>query len=193
MRCRECEASLWSYIDGELPEARQRLVDAHLASCARCALALERLRAFPLRPGALSVITPPPDFTTRLMRRIEPLPPPRELLLPTPLPFRGPVGAAVAFAAAAAALLLGLISTSTLALLSGRSLAGPILTVQAPLRNLPNLPSLSTGDLLQLGTMAGVWMLFSWPVLAAIAGMLLALALLWFRLVSPRRALDRRR
>ncbi len=191
MRCRECEASLWSYLDGELPEDRQRLVDDHLATCARCALALEQLRDFPLRPGMFTAV-PPPDFTARLMRRIEPLPPPRDLVLPAhPLPFRGPFGAVVAFASAAAALLLGLISTSALALMSGRSLAGPILSVrsQVPWNGIP----FSTADLWRLGTLAGVWVLFSWPVLAALAGMLVVLALLWFRLVVPRRALDRRR
>ena len=192
MRCRECEASLWSYIDGELPEDRQRLVDDHLAGCARCTLALERLRAFPLRLGMPYAATPPPDFTARLMRRIEPLPPPRDLIVPAhPLPFRGPFGAVVAFASAAAALLLGLISTSALALMSGRSLAGPLLSVrsQVPLNGI----SFSAADLWRLGTLAGVWMLFSWPVLAALAGILVVLALLWFRLVAPRRALDRRR
>ena len=191
MRCRECEASLWSYIDGELPEERRRPVDDHLVSCARCTLALERLRAFPLHPGMFSAV-PPPDFTARLMRRIEPLPPPRELALPAlPLPFRGPFGAVVAFASAAAALLLGLISTSALALMSGRSLAGPVLTLrsQVPLSGI----SFSTADLWRLGTLAGVWMLFSWPVFAALVGMLVVLALLWFRLVAPRRALDQRR
>ena len=190
MRCRECEASLWSYIDGELPEDRQRLVDDHLAGCARCTLSLERLRTFPLRPGMPAAVAPPPDFTARLMRRIEPLPPPRDLVLPAhPLPFRGPFGAFVAFASAAAALLLGLISTSALALMSGRSLAGPILRASEPWNRI----SFSVADLWRLGTLAGVWMIFSWPVFAALAGMLVVLALLWFRLVAPRRALDRRR
>ena len=186
MRCRECEALLWSYVDGELVESRRRAIDAHLNACPRCALAFERLCAFPLRRGQLAVAAPPPDFTTRLMRRIEPLPPPRELALPPPpVPFRGAAGAVLAFASAAAALLLGLISTSALALLSGRSLAGPLpIQWRTPLDGI----TFSLTDLLRLGAVAGVWMLFSWPVLAAVAGMLVVLALLWFRLVAPRRA-----
>src|SRR5207248_404582 len=81
-------------------------VEGHLAGCPRCALALERLRAFPLRLGHLTAVAPPPDFTTRLMRRIEPLPPPRELAGLASAqgygPLRGPMGAILALASAAA-------------------------------------------------------------------------------------------
>jgi len=85
MRCRECESLLWSYVDGELAEGQRQTVEGHLAGCPRCTLAFERLRAFPLRLGHLTAVAPPPDFTTRLMRRIEPLPPPRERLYPVRL------------------------------------------------------------------------------------------------------------
>lgn len=119
MRCRECEAVLWSYVDRELTLADRRAVEAHIVACARCAGALERVRAFPLNAIELRCAAPPPDFTERLMRRIEPLPTPRDYALQaraSGMPHQLPA-LALAFTAAAAAVLLGLFSTSLFALL----------------------------------------------------------------------------
>lgn len=187
MRCRECEGLLWSYLDGELGKGQRHAVEAHLAVCPRCPLALEHLRNFPLRPGQLTAATPPPDFTARLMRRIAPLPPPCDLLSPArrqELP-RHPLGGLLAFAAAAAAVLLGLISTSALALLSGQSGVAPFGAGR------PVSGRFSIADLLARWSLSDLWSLLSWPVLGVIAGMLIVLSLLWARSVAPRRDLDR--
>lgn len=184
MRCRECRALLWSYIDRDLPDARRQAVDDHLAGCIDCAVAHERLRAFPLQPGQLAIAAPPPDFTARLMQRIDVLPPPRELahIAERNAPFHGPVGAILAFSTAAAAVLLGLLSTSALALLSGRAL--PLSPTAA------NDPAGGAANALGGWLANEVWLLLSWPVLLALWGMLLVLAMLWFRLVvRPRRRL----
>lgn len=181
MRCRECEALLWSYIDRELTDGERRAIDAHLATCPRCAVALERLRAFPLRPGRLAVATPPPDFTARLMRRIEPLPPPRDLALPLAAVgvFQGGIGVALAVASAAAALVLGLCSTAAMVFLTGHSLVGAAAGGRLPVNSI-GLPAIQ-----HLWATAEFWMLASWPVAAALCGMLVVLALLWFRAVTP--------
>jgi hypothetical protein len=60
MRCRECRALLWGYIDRELSDSQQEAIVQHLADCNGCALAHERLRAFPLRPNQMTAVTPPP-------------------------------------------------------------------------------------------------------------------------------------
>lgn len=181
MRCRECETLLWSYLDRELAEGERREIDGHIATCPRCALALERLRAFPLRAGRLAVVTPPPDFTARLMRRIEPLPPPRDLALPLEATgvFQGGIGVALAVASAAAALVLGLCSTAAMVFLTGHTLAGATGGARLPVNSI-GLPLVQ-----HLWATAEFWMLASWPVAAALCGMLVVLALLWFRAVAP--------
>ena len=45
MNCRETEARLGAYLDGELDVAERTAVAAHLKGCAACAAALDRLRA----------------------------------------------------------------------------------------------------------------------------------------------------
>lgn len=183
MRCRECRALLWSYIDCELPVARQRAVETHLDACLSCRLAHERFLAFPLQVGNVSAIPPPPDFTTRLMRRIEVLPPPSELRLADHTQrggaFGSAVGAVLAFSVAAAAVLLGLISTSLLALLNGRAVPISFSTSGGPLQ------SLVSGIGGWLATQ--LLLILSWPVLLALLGMQIALAALWFRVVTTRR------
>jgi anti-sigma factor RsiW len=44
LRCREVAALLGAYVEGRLPEARSREIDAHAAGCPRCeaAIAVER-------------------------------------------------------------------------------------------------------------------------------------------------------
>ena len=183
MCCRECRALLWSYVDRELSDSQQDAVVQHLADCNACALAHERLRAFPLHPNQMTAVAPPPDFTARLMRRIKVLPPPRQLAtMPGATARRdglgGMAGALVALSAAAAALLLGLLSTCAVALLSGASF---------PLSAAPSLP------LRGIVAAVGDWftaearVLLSWPVLLALCGMQLVLAILWLRVVVPRR------
>ncbi|MFI5345507.1 MAG: anti-sigma factor family protein [Elusimicrobiota bacterium] len=44
LSCRKRVALLCDYLDGELPAAKRRLVDAHRRSCLPCAQVLESLR-----------------------------------------------------------------------------------------------------------------------------------------------------
>jgi anti-sigma factor RsiW len=181
MRCRECESLLWTYIDDELPEAQRRAVASHLAGCPRCGHTYDEIRGFPLRTGQIQIVPPPPDFTSRLMQRISPLPSPQELAAQQERTrsngWHGPVGMLVAFSTAAAAIFLGLLSTSALALAGGRP-----------------LPHVETGsaasgiaNAIGFGVVLAFWRHLSWPIVAALVGMLAALALLWIRIATPHR------
>jgi anti-sigma factor RsiW len=180
MRCRECESLVWEYLDDELPDAQRRLIAEHLAICPRCTGLYQQMRSLPVPVGQLQAMPPPPDFTARLMQRIAPLPTPNELAAQqasTSRAYNGPFGAMVAFAAAAAALLLGLISTSAMAIFSGRTIAsGPPGSTDGPFYYS-----------LQVWIVDQVWPLITWPVLGTLAAMLAVLTLLWVRVVAPRR------
>lgn len=183
MRCRECKALLWSYIDRELAEQQRRAVETHLNDCDACRFERERLLTFPLRVGDLPVVPPPPDFTARLMRRIEVLPPPNELQLgprsSRGSPFDGAAGAILAFSVAAAAMVLGVVSTTFLALLDGRARLAPAGDAAVPFQSI----AAALGGWLA----AQLSVILSWPVLLAFWGMQLVLAVLWFRAIAPRR------
>lgn len=186
MRCRECESLLWSYIDDELPESQRQALASHLAECPFCGAAHDELRAFPLQVGNLRAVPPPPDFTARLMQRIAPLPTPQELSLQGQRPrldgWNRPLGALMAFSAAAAAIFLGLISTAMLALANGQP-----------------LPRIETGNsasgianAIGVGVVVAFWQHLSWPIVAALAGMLAVLVFLWLRVVTPQGWADQR-
>lgn len=179
MRCRECELLLWAFIDGELPTAQRQLVAAHLESCPQCSRAYEQLRAFPLQIGELHSATPPLDFSARLMERISLLPPPAQLAAQQermrPALWSGPTGMIVAFSAAAAAILLGLISTSALALAGG------------PLGDNAGRATGGIANAIGGGVVLSAWEHLSVPIFLALAVMLAILTLLWFRVVAPRR------
>ena len=180
MRCRECESLVWDYLDDELPEAQRRLVADHLATCPRCTALYQQMRSFPVATGQLQVMPPPPDFTSRLMQRIAPLPTPNELAAQqarSTRPYNGPFGTMVAFATAAAAILLGLISTSAMAIFSGRTIAS----------GSPSAADDRFYHALQVWVVDQVWPLVTWPIAATLAIMLAALTLLWVRVVAPRR------
>lgn len=180
MRCRECESLVWDYLDDELPDAQRRLVAAHLATCPRCTDFYQQLRSFPVPLGQLRAVPLPPDFTARLMARIAPLPTPNELAAQrarTTHAFSGPFGASIAFAAAAAAILLGLISTSAMAVFSGRTIAN----------GRPGASDESFAFALRVWVANQLWPLVSWPIVGVLAVMLLALTFLWVRVVAPRR------
>ena len=177
MRCRECESILWMYLDNELPEGQRGTVAAHLESCPRCAQSLDQLRAFPLQIAHLPIVPPPPDFTARLMQRITPLPAPRELAVQQSrvTSWQGPLGMAVAFSTAAAAIILGLLSTAALALASGQRL---------PLESGGSASSIANA--IGAGMVVAFWEQLSWTIIFALVGMIAALAALWFRVVAPR-------
>ncbi len=179
MRCRECELLLWAFIDGELPPAQRREVAAHLEGCPQCGRAYEQLRAFPLQVGQLQMAPPPADFNARLMERIALLPPPAQFAAQyesrRPYPWSGPSGLIVAFAAAAAAIVLGLIGTSALALADG-SLTGSSGNAGGGIAN-------AIGG----GVVFSAWEHLSVPIFLALTMMLAILMVLWFRVVAPRR------
>ena len=180
MRCRECESLVWDYLDETLPDAQRRLVAGHLATCPQCTGLYQQMRSFPVPTGQLQPLPPPPDFTARLMERIAPLPSPNELAARqarTSHTFSGPFGATIAFAAAAAAILLGLVSTSAMAIFSGRTIA----TGQ------PGSNGESVALALRIWMLDQVLPLVTWPILGVVAVMLLALTFLWVRVVAPRR------
>ncbi|HEU5328594.1 MAG: anti-sigma factor family protein [Thermomicrobiales bacterium] len=179
MRCRECELLLWSYVDGELPAADRQAVSAHLAGCQQCSLALQRLRTFPLQPGQLPFVAPPPDFTMRLMQRITVLPSPHELAaqqVALQSMVNTPARMMIAFSAAAAAVLVGIISTAAMAMVSGRAVinGGTMLARQNVANSLGNW------------FVTEYHLLFSWPVLVALVGMQFVLVVLWIGVVAPR-------
>lgn len=180
MRCRECESLVWDYLDDELPDGQRRLVADHLASCLQCTGLYQQMRSLPVPAGQLQPMPPPPDFTARLMQRIAPLPTPNELAVQqarTSRAYNGPFGTMVAFAAAAAAILLGLISTSAMAIFSGRTI-------------ISGAPSTAEGPFyyaLQVWVIDQVWPLITWPIIGTLAVMLAVLTLLWVRVVAPRR------
>jgi anti-sigma factor RsiW len=180
MRCRECELLLWAYLDDELSEAERRGVTAHLAGCPQCTRTYEQLRSFPLQANQLHSVPPPPDFTARLMQRIAPLPSPYELAAQQERArtgaFRGPIGLMLAFSTAAAAIVIGLIGTSALVLFSGRTLAPT------------NTEAIPTANALSFWMADALWQHLTWPVVLTLVGMLVVLALLWFRIALPYRA-----
>lgn len=178
MRCRECESLVWEYLDDDLPAGQRRLVADHLATCPQCTGLYQQLRSLPVpTPQAMP---PSPDFTAKLMQRIAPLPTPNELAAQqsrSTRTYNGPFGTMVAFAAAAAAILLGLISTSAMAIFSGRTIAsGSPSTVDDPFYHA-----------LQVWVVNQVWPLITLPIIATLAVMLAVLILLWVRVVAPRR------
>jgi anti-sigma factor RsiW len=179
MRCRECESLVWEYLDDDLPEAQRRLVADHLATCHRCTGLYQQMRSFPVPAGQIQAMPPPPDFTSKLMQRIIPLPTPNELAAQqsrSSRSYSGPFGTMVAFATAAAAILLGLISTSAMAIFSGRTVLSSSSTENGPFYHA-----------LQIWVIDQVWPLITLPIIATLAVMLAALTLLWVRVVAPRR------
>lgn len=180
MRCRECESLVWDYLDDELPAMQRQLVAGHLASCPQCTAYYQQLRSLPAPTGQLQAVLPPPDFTARLMERITPLPSPNDLALQharTSRAFNGPVGTIIAFSAAAAAILLGIISTSAMAIFSGGTIAS----------GNPGEVDGSFAFAVRTWAVSELWPLVTWQIGAVVAVMLAVLTLLWVRVVAPRR------
>jgi hypothetical protein len=63
---------LSEYADGELDAAERAAVDAHLAGCAECRMALDELRAVVARAGALLDQAPPGDLWPGIAAQIAP-------------------------------------------------------------------------------------------------------------------------
>ena len=72
MTCEELDARLDDWLDGTLPPAEARRVEAHLAACAACRESERRLRQLLAHAAALPrSVTPPRDLWPGIARRIE--------------------------------------------------------------------------------------------------------------------------
>ena len=70
MTCKEIEDLLPGMIDGALPEAEKKAIEAHLATCAACDKALADLRTSDARVKSLEEVEPPAWLKTRVMARV---------------------------------------------------------------------------------------------------------------------------
>lgn len=70
MTCDERRADLILYLEGELEPAERAELEAHLATCAACAAALEAERRLSGTLGALPGFQPAADFEARFWARI---------------------------------------------------------------------------------------------------------------------------
>ena len=70
MTCIEIEDLLPGMIDGALPEAEKKAIEAHLATCAACGKTLADLRTSDARVKSLEEVEPPAWLKTRVMARV---------------------------------------------------------------------------------------------------------------------------
>lgn len=107
MSCRALRKLLSPYLDGELAPAQQERVAAHLAACAACAAALQRLRGAARAVEQLDALEPSAGFDAGFARKLaqaQTAPPQRARSLWRRLGL--PAFAATALAGSAAAILL---------------------------------------------------------------------------------------
>ena len=69
MTCTDCERELTAYLDGALSPAVGRVVEQHVAGCARCSAALEDYRWIDHRIATLPELAPPAWLEERVLRR----------------------------------------------------------------------------------------------------------------------------
>ena len=100
MNCKDIREDLSAHLDGELDPARRAEIDGHLASCDGCRAELERLRRLSKLLGDVPRAAAPAGLASRIVAAAR-VPRPRILRLPR---WTG------ALAAAAAALLVGVVS-----------------------------------------------------------------------------------
>jgi hypothetical protein len=70
MTCKEIEDLLPGMIDGALPDAEKKAIEAHLATCASCSKAFAELRKSDARVKSLEEVEPPPWLKARVMARV---------------------------------------------------------------------------------------------------------------------------
>jgi hypothetical protein len=70
MTCKEMKDLLPGMIDGALPEAEKKAIEAHLATCASCGKALADIRTSDARVKSLEDVEPPAWLKTRVMARV---------------------------------------------------------------------------------------------------------------------------
>jgi predicted MFS family arabinose efflux permease len=81
----------------------------------------------------------------------------------------------LAFSTAAAAIFLGILSTAALSLLNGQPVVGGSVHTANSIAN-------AIGN----GLTVALWEHLTWSVIFALAGLLLALTVLWLRVIAPR-------
>ena len=96
MRCSKARHWISRRLDGVLDEAQQSSLAAHLAECEACRAYAESLAALNL--DRLEVPDPTPEFTARVMRRVEEAPAQVRAVLSRPWLFR-PIAAGLGVAA----------------------------------------------------------------------------------------------
>lgn len=71
MTCERVDASLSAYLDGDLPPAERRAVDAHLGTCLRCASLVRDIDAIRRDAANLPELAPSRDLWNGIAARIE--------------------------------------------------------------------------------------------------------------------------
>ena len=150
MNCAKTKRILGLYLSGGLSEKDRRRVEAHIASCPRCAEEVRLYRASYDALDGVEDVRPSEDFQRKLRSRIRRLAAGDAETRPSGTrPARTPLRRAVAAAAACAALVLGL----WLALRPGRTpdqdRYGLELTAQEEQEIIENLPLLENLDILE--------------------------------------------
>jgi len=105
-RCRKIRELLSGFLDGELNEAEQKLVEDHLIECPLCQKHLARLQDLDQIIKEIEVERPSHDFHLRLARRLK-----QEYDLRRPRPYLPFLNRLIPLAAAAAVIIIILLST----------------------------------------------------------------------------------
>ena len=70
MRCRKIKKLLKQYIDNDLTSGEMQIVKGHLKECSTCRAELKSLSSIVKMIESLPEISPPPDFTEKVMSKI---------------------------------------------------------------------------------------------------------------------------
>jgi Putative zinc-finger len=81
MSCLSIE-ELYAYLDGDLPPAAKRRVEAHAIACAECRAVIEDRRAFLEAASSLPLFDVPASFASSIAARLETVPAPERKRLP---------------------------------------------------------------------------------------------------------------
>jgi len=70
VECRKIKKLLQLYIDNALTLGEKQMVEEHLKECSTCRAELKSLSSIVKMIGSLPEISPPPDFTEKVMSKI---------------------------------------------------------------------------------------------------------------------------
>ncbi len=77
--CEQIEAQLTEYLDGALPTEVQAGFDAHVASCAHCAVLVQTVRGMVSAMHALEPVPVPPGLMAKILEQTSGSIPPRKI------------------------------------------------------------------------------------------------------------------